>query len=68
MLPEPPELGNEDPVFLSLLERARARTGPDPDPCPETYAERWVRLHLPDHVWHGFACGLWTRQQCGGTP
>jgi hypothetical protein len=40
---------------------------PNEDPYPETYAERWVRLHLPDHVWHGFACGLWTRQQCGGS-
>jgi hypothetical protein len=28
---DPPELGNEDPVFLSLLDEARRRTVTEPE-------------------------------------
>jgi hypothetical protein len=44
---DPPELGNEDPQFEALLERARDRTSL---PGGELYSEMWVRTHLPPHA------------------
>jgi len=66
MQPDPPELGNEDPVFLSLLERARAER-PDKNPYPAL----WVRVFQSAHTWCGFSCELWRGQAacaCGACP
>jgi hypothetical protein len=35
----------------------------DANPYPET----WARVFLSAHAACGFACGLWTRRQCGGS-